>query len=351
MANPSLYDLARVFLKLGTTAFGGPAAHIAMMRTEVVEKRKWLSENEFLNLIGTTNLIPGPNSTELAILTGLKLAGYRGLFVAGLSFILPAFFIVLGLSVLYEKFGGLPDVSGMLTGMRPVIFVIVLIAIGKFGSALRATVGTRMLLLVSLFLAYLGVHELLIIFGAGVLNLIWSVRKPYLSISLELFLFFFKVGSVLFGSGYVLIAYLQRGLVEDHRWIDQMKLLDAVTIGQVTPGPVFTTATFIGYIVDGYEGAFLSTLGIFLPSFIFVALISFVTERLKNSSAFSSFLDGVNAGSIGLMGFVLLELAQKSFISVTSFLTGIIAFLILLKFKKINSAVLILAGALVGFFF
>lgn len=351
MDNPSLSEITRVFLKLGTTAFGGPAAHIAMMRTEVVEKRKWISESEFLDLIGTTYLIPGPNSTELAIIIGYRLGKLKGLILAGLAFILPAFFIVLGISVLYESYGSLPDVTGMLSGMRPVIFIIVLLAIWNFNKSLRSSWESWCILIMSVVLAYFHVHELIIIFGGGIFSFLCNLRRVKLSLSVELFLFFLKVGSVLFGSGYVLIAYLERGLVQDYQWIDPVKLLDAITVGQITPGPVFTTATFIGYSIDGFSGAVFSTLGIFLPSFVFVFLVTFITNKLKNSNSFSDFLEGVNAGSIGLMVYVLYELAQKSFTNVSSVMISLISLLILLKFKSLNSVFLIAAGALYGIFF
>lgn len=338
----------KVFLKLGITGFGGPAAHIAMMRTEVVEKKKWLSESEFLDLIGATNLIPGPNSTELAIFIGYKLQKVRGLILAGLSFILPAFLIVLSLSIIYQRYGRLPEVSGVLFGMRPVIFAIVLLAIWKFSKTAIKNTETSVLLVLSFIMAYYNVHELVIIFGSGVLL---ALRNKKLSLSIDLFLFFLKVGGVLFGSGYVLIAYLQRGLVEDTRWLSSTQLLDAISIGQVTPGPVFTTATFIGYQIDGFLGACVSTIGIFLPSFVFVGLLGLILKHLKTSEWFRRFIDGVNAGSIGLMGFVLLEIGQKSLVSVTSLLIGGVALMLLLKFRSLNSVVLILAGALIGFFF
>lgn len=351
--NTSLSSIAKVFLKLGFTGFGGPAAHIAMMRTEVVEKRGWLSEREFLDLLGAVHLIPGPNSTELTIIIGHRLRGFKGLLLAGLSFILPAFFIVLMLAILYQKYGSIPDLNSILIGMRPVIIAIVFIALLNFGKTAIFNFTTAFIFLVSVLLTWLGLNELAIIFGLGFFSLLFQKAIPgkKLSVSPELFLFFLKVGSVLFGSGYVLLAFLQKGLVEDLKWLTETQLIDAVTIGQVTPGPVFTTATFIGYLINGFEGAIVSTLGIFLPSFILVALVAPVFIRIRTSKNLSYFLDGVNAASLGLMAIVLVQLAQKSFINIPTIVMGILSLGILLKFKNINSVYLIISAAALGYIF
>lgn len=351
--NASLSALARVFLKLGFTGFGGPAVHIAMMRTEVVEKRNWLTEREFLDLLGAVHLIPGPNSTELAIFIGYRLQRWKGLVLAGLCFILPAFFIVLMLAMLYQKFGGVPDLNPILIGMRPVVISIVLLALLNFGKTAIFNFTTTMVFLISVLMSWFGVNELVIIFGLGLFSLSFNHFAPAkkLSLSLELFLFFLKVGSVLFGSGYVLLAFLQRGLVEDLKWLTETQLIDAITIGQVTPGPVFTTATFIGYLINGFEGATVSTLGIFLPSFILVALIAPFVVRLRTSKPVTHFLDGVNAASLGLMVIVLVQLAQKSLINIPAIFLGIFSMVFLLKFKNVNSVFLLIFGGLVGFFF
>lgn len=353
MANDvSLSEIMKVFLKLGFTAFGGPQAHIAMMRTEVVEKRNWISERDFLDMIGATNMIPGPNSTELAIFTGYKLQKWRGLITAGLSFILPAFFMVLVLAALYDHYRQIPDLTSVLTGMRPVVIGIVGVAIWKFSKSAVINWKTFLLMLMATGLAWAGVDELLIIFGAGFLYALINFSfRTKLSLSPELFLFFLKVGSVLFGSGYVLIAYLNQGLVHDYKWLTNQELLDAVTIGQVTPGPVFTTATFVGYLVDGVKGSSVSTLGIFLPSFIFVALITFIVPKMRASKFFTHVIDGVNAASVGLMIFVLIELTMKSLINGPTLMLFVVCLFIHLKFSSLNSAFLILTGALTGFFF
>ena len=351
--NASLPSIAWLFLKLGFTGFGGPAVHIAMMRTEVVEKRNWLTEREFLDLLGAVHLIPGPNSTELAIFIGYRLQKWRGLLTAGLSFILPAFFIVLMLAMLYQRFGAMPDLNPILTGMRPVVISIVILALLNFGKTAILNFTTLIVLVLSVLLSWLGMNELVIIFGLGFFSLAFNHIAPAKKLSLtpELFLFFLKVGSVLFGSGYVLLAFLQKGLVEDLKWLTETQLIDAVTIGQVTPGPVFTTATFVGYLINGFEGATFSTIGIFLPSFILVALVAPFVVRLRTSEPVSHFLNGVNAASLGLMVIVLLQLAQKSFINIPTIILGVLSLVTLLKFKNLNSAFLLISGAIVGFFF
>lgn len=351
--NASLASIARLFLKLGFTGFGGPAVHMAMMRTEVVEKRNWLNEREFLDLLGAVHLIPGPNSTELAIFIGYRLRKWKGMILAGLGFILPAFFIVLILAMLYQRYGAMPDLNPILTGMRPVVISIVILALLNFGKTAIFNFTTFIVFVLSVLLSWLGMNELVIIFGLGFFSLAFNHIAPAkkLSLSPELFLFFLKVGSVLFGSGYVLLAFLQKGLVEDLKWLTETQLIDAVTIGQVTPGPVFTTATFVGYLINGFEGATFSTIGIFLPSFILVALVAPFVVRLRTSEPVSHFLNGVNAASLGLMVIVLLQLAQKSFINIPTIILGALSLATLLKFKNCNSAILLISGAIVGFFF
>lgn len=351
--NATLSSIAKLFLKLGFTSFGGPAAHIAMMRTEVVDKRGWISERDFLDLLGAVHLIPGPNSTELAIFVGYRLQRWKGLVVAGTCFILPAFLIVLMIAILYRQFGSMPDINPVLIGMRPVVIAIVLIALWKFSKTALFNLTTGFVFAASVLMSWLGLNELLIIFGLGFFCAFFHKFTPSkkMSLSPELFLFFFKVGSVLFGSGYVLVAFLQKGLVEDFKWLTETQLLDAVTIGQVTPGPVFTTATFIGFLINGFEGASFSTLGIFLPSFIVVALVAPFIVRLRSSVFLTHFLDGVNAASLGLMVIVLLQLAQKSFQHPLAIVLGLISFIVLLKFKNLNSVFFIIFAGIIGFFF
>lgn len=354
-------DLLLVFLKLGIFGFGGPAAHIAMMREEVVERRKWLSQDEFFDLVGATNLIPGPNSTELAIHVGHKMLGIRGLFIAGISFILPAFLLVLGLAVLYKNFGSLPELNPVLSSIRPVIVAIVLLALWKFRESAVRNAKELTVALLALLAAILGLNEVLIIFVAGFL-LAGVGRFSVIPVAIastvgtiplttsSIFFFFLKIGSVLFGSGYVLLAFLKNELVDERMWLTSAQLLDAVTVGQVTPGPVFTTATFIGFLLQGYQGAIVATVGIFLPSFFFVAVSAPFLAKLRTSQFFSRFLNGVNAASFALMGLVTFELGVKSLVSFPTVALGVTAFIVL-KFTKLNSAWLILGAGILGFFF
>jgi chromate transporter len=385
-----LGELARLFLRLGFTAFGGPAAHIAMMKDEAVTRRKWLTEAEFLDLLGATNLIPGPNSTEMAIHIGFLRGRWRGLLLAGVCFILPAALIVSVFAWAYVVFGALPPVAGFLYAVKPVIIAVIAQAIWGL---VKPAVKTRFLAAIgvsALALALLGVDELLLLFGTGALAGVvrWALPPnagetrpgmrslltvlsvaaamvtlptlltrvgpmaetasgPNVPLGLTpLFLFFLKVGSVLYGSGYVLLAFLRDGLVHRWHWLTETQLLDATAVGQVTPGPVFTTATFIGYLLGGPMAAFVATLGIFLPSFVFVALSGPLVPRLRKSPLAGAFLDGVNVAALALMLAVTWELGRAALVDgVTVALAAVSAFL-LIRFR-VNSAWLILgAGAL-----
>jgi chromate transporter len=342
-------EIFRVFLKLGIVGFGGPAVHIAMMREEVVVKRKWLSEREFLDFMGATNLIPGPNSTELAIHIGHKLAGIRGLLTAGLSFILPAFLCVLTLAVVYVRFGNIPELTSLLMGIRPVVTAIVLLALFKFQKTAVPDFQLAFIAVLAGLVSFY-VPEVLAIFLAGILSLI-LLRPAKLSFAPEMFLIFLKIGSVLFGSGYVLLAFLQDEFIDQRGWLTKGQLLDAVSVGQFTPGPVFTTATFVGYIIEGYPGAILATVGIFLPSFIFVLLSAPYIPRLRSSQKFSVFLDGVNAGSFALMAIVSFSLGRSAILEWRTAILGIFSLGILWRFPKFNSAWLILLGGSIGYIF
>lgn len=361
-----LGELACLFLKLGTIAFGGPAAHIAMMEEEVVRRRKWLGREEFLDLLGATNLIPGPNSTELAIHIGYKRRGWAGLVIAGVSFILPASLIVTAIAWFYVRYGKLPEVGSVLYGLKPVIIAIVLQAL--WGLA-KTAVKTKLLAIIGvvvLVLSFLHYNELVLLFAAGLFAmaahlvkyrttaqsllplgfLLQSSAPAAFSLS-ALFLFFLKVGSVLFGSGYVLLAFLRGDLVERYGWLTNDQLLDAIAVGQITPGPVFTTATFIGYVLAGGYGATVATVGIFLPAFVFVALSGWLVPRLRRSKTMGAFLDGINIGSLALMMFVTFELGRSALIDWLTVLLCLVSFVLLIRFK-VNSAWLILGGALVG---
>jgi chromate transporter len=374
----SLRDLAVLFLRLGTTAFGGPAAHIAMMEDEVVRRRRWLTHEEFLDLLGATNLIPGPNSTEMAIHVGHRQRGWYGLLVAGVSFILPAVLIVTMFAWAYVRYGSLPQVAGVLYGVKPVIIAIVLQALWSLGRTaikdwLLAAVG-----IAGVVLMFLGVHELLILFGGGLVvgaerlirhrtrsNLKRRSLIPISSLAIFLqsgssaitgtfglwwlFLFFLKVGAVLYGSGYVLLAFIRADLVERWHWLTESQLLDAIAVGQLTPGPVFTTATFIGYVLGGAKGATVATIGIFLPAFFFVAVSGPVVPRIRRSPTAGAFLDGVNAAALALMVVVTYQLGRAAIIDIITIGLALLSAVILLRFR-FNSAWLVLGGAIVGWF-
>src|SRR5215207_7503727 len=364
-ARGELWELALLFLKLGTTAFGGPAAHIAMMRTEVVQRRRWMEEQEFLDLMGATNLIPGPNSTELAIHIGRRRGGWAGLMVAGTCFILPATLIVLAFAWAYVRYGSTPQVQDLLYGVTPVIVAIIIHALwGLLRTAVKgpflAVVG-----IAALALYFLGVSEIPLLFGGALVVLLvqnirqrWSenamafiplglLALPSVAVGpLGIFLSFLKIGSVLFGSGYVLLAFLRSEFVEPGLLSNQ-QLVDAVAVGQVTPGPVFTTATFIGYVLGGVPGGLLATVGIFLPAFIFVAITSPFIPRLRNSPVLSGLLDGVNVVSLALMAGVTWQLGRSAIFDPVSALIAVVT-LVLLFATKINPAWLVIGGGIVG---
>ena len=363
-----------MFLKLGTIAFGGPAAHTAMMRDELVRRRGWISDERFVDLIGATNLIPGPNPTELAIHLGFDRARWRGLAAAGVCFILPAALIVTGLAWAYVTYGDTPAVEGILYGIVPA--VIAIIANALFG-LLRTVIKSIWLggLVIAALAAYLlGVNELLILAGGAVLaaaaRLVRDRRwrsslhsllvAPVLGFAgqpvfpdptgsqlAQLFTTMLKIGAVLYGSGYVLLAFLRGDFVGRLGWIAQQQLIDAISVGQVTPGPVFTTATFIGYLVAGPIGAFIATVAIFAPSFVFVGLLTRLTDTLRSSPSTSALLDGVNAAALGLMAGVSYQLARSAIVDLLTLAIAVVAFALVWK-AKLNTAWYIAAGALIG---
>ncbi len=342
-------ELAKLFTKLGTTAFGGPAAHVAMMHEEVVVRRRWLTREEFLDLVSAANLIPGPNSTELAIHIGHRQAGWRGLLVAGSCFILPAALIVTACAWAYVQYGTLPQAAGLLYGVKPVIIAIVAIALRDLGRTALKSASSVAICAVSIALAMLGVNELVILllaaFAAGMGRSLKAVTPFGLW---ALFCFFTKVGSVLYGSGYVLLAFLRADLVERWHWLTEAQLLDAIAVGQFTPGPVFTTATFIGYLLGGGPGAAVATIGIFAPAFFFVAISGPLVPRLRSSPVASAALDGVNAASLALMAVVAYELGRTALVDARTLLLAVASGVVLLRFR-VNSAWLVLAGAAIGY--
>jgi chromate transporter len=372
----SLGELAWLFFRLGTTAFGGPAAHIAMMEEEVVRRREWLTRDQFLDYLGATNLIPGPNSTELAIHVGYARRGWPGLLVAGACFILPAALIVTAIAWAYVTFGSMPRVTGVLEGVKPVVIAIVGQALWQLGRTAVKSAALAVLAACSVAAIAAGLHELMVLLAAGLLSalagaalrprghaiggavIVAGVSAGSVTVSAfgaatatfshwTLFLVFAKIGSVLFGSGYVLLAFLRADFVERLGWLTDTQLLDAIAVGQVTPGPVFTTATFVGYLLGGVPGAAVATVGIFLPAFVFVALSAPLVPRLRQSPFAGAVLDGVNVASLALMVVVTWQLARATLVSPAPLIVAVASLIALVHFR-ISSTWLIAAGAVLG---
>ncbi|MBR8829318.1 MAG: chromate efflux transporter [Gomphosphaeria aponina SAG 52.96 = DSM 107014] len=378
MTPTRISELAKVFLKLGIIGFGGPAAHIAMMENEVVNRRNWLTRSHFLDLMGATNLIPGPNSTEMAIHVGYIYGGLPGLVVAGVCFILPAVLISAIFAWIYVQFGTLPQISPLLYGIQPAVLAIISDALWRLG---KKAVKTSQLLLIGLGVALLllfGVNEVVALLLGGVMGMIWLGYKsnnqttsmivlgtaqaaiaastsPVTPTFWQLGWFFLKVGSVLYGSGYVLVAFLQGEMVEKYHWLTQQQLLDAIAIGQFTPGPVLSTATFIGYLILGVPGALVATLAIFLPSFFFVAALNPIIPKLRQWKFAGAFLDAVNVSSVGLMIVVTCKLALAILIQpvaglpfdLVAIFIAVVATFFLLRFR-VNAPWLVLGGGTMG---
>ena len=369
----ALREVAGVFLKLGFVAFGGPAAHVAMMEDEVVVRRRWMSRQHFLDLVGATNLIPGPNSTEMTMHCGRERAGRPGLFVAGLCFILPAALLTGVLAHLYVTYGQVPRVEPFLLGIKPAILAVILGAVWKLGRKAISSVGLAVIGLAAMVAALAGLSEVLAVLAAGVAAGLWrasrlaagSARASGLALLLapvaaagdptgaavapvKLFLVLLKVGAVLFGSGYVLVAYLDGELVQNLGWLTRQELLDAIAVGQFTPGPVLSTATFVGYQVDGLRGALLATGGIFLPSFLFVLLLNPLVPRLRRSPWTAALLDGVNAGAVAVMLAVTLELGRDVLVSWQAWVIAILGAVAVLGPRKVHPAWLVVGGAALG---
>ena len=370
MGKSNLKEVAWVFLKLGVTGFGGPAAHIAMMRAEIVTKRKWLTEQHFLDLIGATNLIPGPNSTEMAIHIGHERAGWKGLIVAGLCFILPAVLITGVFAWLYKQYGQIPEVQPFVYGIKPAIIAIILGAIFPLAKQSLKSVGLAIIGLAVLALSLLNFNEIYLMFAAGFLALLLrSIRTrksgikklifpftflqiPATSIlaatNLNLFLIFLKIGAILYGSGYVLFAFLDTELVSTGI-LSRQQLIDAIAVGQFTPGPLFSSVTFVGYQINGLAGAIVSTLGIFLPSFIFVAMLNPLVKKMRSSNQFSVFLDAVNVASVSIITSVCFAMGKETITDWRTISIAIGSLLLIVGLKKINSALIVLGGSLAGY--
>ena len=372
----SLREIAAVFLRLGATAFGGPAAHIAMMREEVVRRRQWLTDDQFLDYIGAVNLIPGPNSTELAIHVGHVRAGWPGLLVAGTSFIVPAALITGVAAWAYVRYGALPEVAAVMYGLEPVVIAIVAQALWILGRVALKGVTLAIVAVVAAAAVWSGLHELVVLAAAGVaggllrvgasgvralcVSSLGALSGGATAVSAALaagapasfglwalFLLFAKVGSVLFGSGYVLLAFLRADFVDRLGWLTEQQLLDAIAVGQITPGPLFTTATFIGYVLGGTPGAIVATAGIFAPAFLFVAISGPLIPRLRRSRVAGGVLDGVNAASLALMAVVLWQLARAAVVDpLTAAIFGVS--LVLLVWWRVSSIWLMLAGGAAG---
>lgn len=346
-------EIFKVFAKLGIFAFGGPAAHVAMMEDEIVTKRKWMTKERFIDMYGFTSLIPGPNSTEMAILMGYHRGGMIGLIIAGLSFILPAVLIVLAFAFIYVNYGSIPVVAGLFDGVKPVILAIVLQALYRLSKSVLSSFEKGLIFVAILALSFFGFSEIpLILIGASIYFIIKKLPKNK-SFVVEpmswflVFLVFLKIGSVLYGSGYVLLSFLETEFVLRYGAITSQTLLDAVAVGQFTPGPVFTTATFIGYVIAGFPGAIAATIGIFLPSFLLVGFVFPWFEKLRKNPILSIVLDGVNVASIALMAAVTIKLGIATIVSWQSVIIFLVSAGLLIK-TKINSTWLILAGAIIG---
>ena len=366
----SIKEIILLFLKLGIIGFGGPAAHIAMMQHEVVVKRKWMSEEHFLDLLGATNLIPGPNSTEMAIHIGYDKAGWKGLLAAGLCFIVPAVLITGIFAFLYRQYGQLPEVQPFIYGIKPAIIAVIIGAVYPLG---KKSIKSIFLLLIGfavLVASLSGIDEVYLLFGAGLAAIaVFSFKNrnngavqsfiPLLffktsysnflsETNMKLFWIFLKIGSILYGSGYVLFAFLDTELVTKGL-LTRQQLMDAIAVGQFTPGPVFSSVTFIGYQINGLSGAILSTVAIFLPSFIFVALINPLMRRMRRYKSLSAFLDAINVASVAIIAAVCFTMGKETITEWRTIIIALISAFIVFKFKKVNSAFIVLGGAILGY--
>jgi len=366
----TLAEVAREFLRLGFIAYGGPAAHVAMMEEQFVRRRGWLTRERFLDLLGAVNLLPGPSSTELAIYLGEIRAGLAGLIVAGSCFILPAAILVTGLAWAYLKFGTLPQVAGLLFGIKPVVVALVAQAVWNLGKTAMRNVPLATLALAVVLLASVGVHAVSLLIGAG---LLWMTLREGKRLAgnraalgawfglgsgtmggalgvLPVFFYFLKIGAVLIGSGYVLLPVLRADLVLNLHWLTDAQLLDAVAVSQATPGPFFTVATFIGFVLAGWKGATLATLGMFLPAFVYVGVTSGFLPKLRKSPLAGAFLDGVNAAAVALMALVGWQFGRAALVNIPAVILAVFSVVLVFRYK-VNSIWLVLGGAAAGMVF
>jgi chromate transporter len=366
----TLPEVAREFLRLGFIAYGGPAAHVAMMEERFVRRRGWLTRERFLDLLGAVNLLPGPSSTELAIYLGEIRAGLAGLIVAGVCFILPAAILVSGLAWAYMKFGALPQVAGLLFGIKPVVVALVAQAVWNLGKTALRSVALAALAVSIVLLAMVGIHAVWLLIGAGILWMILregnrlagnrAVLGAWFGLGsgatagavgvLPIFFYFLKIGAVLIGSGYVLLPVLRSDLVLNLHWLTDAQLLDAVAVSQATPGPFFTVATFIGFVLAGWKGATLATLGMFLPAFVYVGVTSGFLPKLRKSPLAGAFLDGVNAAAVALMAFVGWQFGRAALVNIPAVVLAVLSVVLVLRYK-VNSTWLVLGGAAAGIVF
>jgi chromate transporter len=363
-----LNEVARVFLKLGIIGFGGPAVHIALMEEEVVRKRKWMSAQHFLDMVGATNLIPGPNSTEMTMHCGHERAGWKGLVVAGICFIVPAVLITGLLAWAYQRYGQLPEVAPFIYGIKPAVLSVVLAVMISLGKKAVKNSQLALLGMVALVAVLAGMHEIYVLFGAGAIGILLHYAQanrslkgllpvPLVQVVLEapalmngkIFWIFLKIGSILYGSGYVLFAFLDAELVS-RGWLSKQVLVDAIAVGQFTPGPVFSAATFIGWQLGGFGGALAATVGIFLPSFLFVALLQRLLPLLRKSPVMAAFLDTVNVVSVAIILAVLVEMGQQTISDWRMIIIAVAGFLVSFFYPRINSAFIVIGGALLGYF-
>ena len=366
-ANNNLKEVASVFFKLGIVAFGGPAAHIAMMRDEVVQKRKWMTEEHFLDLMGVTNLIPGPNSTEMTMHCGHERAGWKGLFIAGICFIFPAVLITCIFAWLYAEYGQLPNAQKYIYGIKPAVIVIIAMAAYKLGRKAIKDISLAILGTIALIFYFLGLSEIMTLILTGLLGaLIYYLKQPKNHLNslvpilvlnahivqpignLKIFLSFLKIGAILYGSGYVLFAFLDTELVSTGL-LSRQVLLDAVAVGQITPGPVLSTASFIGWQMNGLGGALFATIGMFLPSFLFVWLLNPLIPMLSKSKLVRVILNAINVAAVALIAGVCLSMAQDTLADWRSVVIAVLSICCMFIFKKVNNVLLVIGSALFGY--
>jgi chromate transporter len=363
-----LFDIAKLFLKLGSISFGGPAAHISMMENEVVRKRQWMTHEHFLDLIGATNLIPGPNSTEMSMHCGQERAGYIGLIIAGISFILPAVIVTAVFAWLYQRYGHLPKIELFIYGIKPAVIAIIISAVISLGRKALKNIEVGILGVATLVACLFGMNEIVALFACGFMGLLlYFIKRGYKNVNVffplfllqipadilregngKIFWIFLKIGALLYGGGYVLFGFLNSELVAKGLLSRQI-LIDAVAVGQFTPGPVLSAATFIGWQMNGITGALAATAGIFLPSFLFVALLNPLIPRLRKSKVMSAFLDSINIAAVAIIAAVCIAMGKDTLTDWRTMLIGIISLAVILLFKKLNNAFIVLGGSAMGY--